>query len=266
MTLNRLYNLASPQAFGLIGWWPVLASPNDQSAPVFDWSGRGNDAPASTRSTVFTPNAELGALRKAYNGTNYGYHVAPNAVEWNETDDLTVAVWAQFDALSDFDAVITRWNESVTRIWSVMISTSGIRFDTSSDGTFQAGNLASAASTLTTGANYHIACVHNSAAQTNKIYINGVLKGTTNSVQVGLFDGSLTVDIMHSPSWGGAERGLQGYFADARIYQVALSDDAIWQMFDPATRFDLYNAPESSWDHGVASGASLARSWGWVIG
>jgi len=51
--------------------------------------------------------------------------------------------------------------------------------------------------------------------------------------------------------------GFDGEMADIRIYNRALSPDAIWAMYDPKTRWDLYDTTTAAWiSSGGGGGAS----------
>jgi len=84
-----------------------------------------------------------------------------------------------------------------------------------------------------------------------KIYINGNHVGTP-SAQTGVTkDSASTLAIF---DYSGTGWGLAGDIADPRLYDTALSAGDVWNMYDPATRWDLYKpiAP-TLWPVGAAA-------------
>ncbi len=88
--------------------------------------------------------------------------------------DFTVEAFVKLSERGDYAAIAADWNEEGNnRCWAFVVTPrAGLRFDVSSDGSFQPGNkLESPARLIEPSRWYHVAAV--SQGQTSRIYVNG---------------------------------------------------------------------------------------------
>lgn len=113
--------------------------------------------------------------------------------------------------------------------------------------------------TVNDGAWHHVAVVMDGARV--KIYIDGGEQYNQPDAHTLALVGCRVMIGRHVET----NQWFNGRIDDARYYKRALDASVIWQMFAAESRYELYNLPQNSWDHGAAA-ASLARSWGSIIG
>ena len=88
-----------------------------------------------------------------------------------------------------------------------------------------------------------LALVYDHLAATFAVYTDGVLRGS--NVYTGSFTGESIVRIGGEYTY--SNRWLTGYVAEYRTYNRALQPDDVWQIYDPATRYDLYQPLRRLW-------------------
>jgi len=99
-------------------------------------------------------------------------------------------------------------------------------------GTTTGGNILSAAGALPVGAWSHVVCTFQPSTRM-AIYTNGVLSAeTTTGVPAGIFNSSATAAIGTGLDYGGAGRQPNGQIDDARIYNRALTQSEITQLYN----------------------------------
>lgn len=97
---------------------------------------------------------------------------------------------------------------------------------------------------------------------TVSFYKDGVLDGTAVGQEpAGAFTGTRSIG-----SDGSGALAHNGELTDIRIYNRALSPDAIWSMYDAKTRWDLYDSGAPAiWPVTLGGGVSAARSRTFIV-
>jgi hypothetical protein len=156
------------------------------------------------------------------------YINVPYTSTWNDSDDLTVSLWAKFYSfptnLYNINSLVGRWNDSVSTsdVWGLGIVNRYIQFDCSYDGNWQSESLTTTEQ-LQTGQWYHIVVVHDSVNKTNTIYVNDAQKTTRGLANGGLYNhGSKTVEI-GSMIFGGYRNYADAIIDDVRLYNRVLT-------------------------------------------
>jgi len=220
---------------GLVGWWP-LTQANYQGGVFVDESGNGNDGtPANV------PSFSIDSFRNPTGATEF---VAANndvvncgndAVFDFGTDSFSITGWAY--------AAITRsgffekgypGSGGITGI-QLRIGTNNIYTSVEdADGNAVAGVIGIGLSWLNSW--NHIAVVVDRVGDTVKLYVNGVYEPS--ALDIAAVTGSLTT--ANDIHWG--ERGssyLNGFLADARIYNRALSAEEVKLLHTPSLTMAL---------------------------
>lgn len=231
-TLNR----ASPQAVGLVAWWPAIGN---QVGSLRDYAtGFHPGTPSSTPGWV--GHGELGAMYD-FSGSNR-FEVANNARLGALTP--TLAMWVELDTTSGTQTFVKRDAE-----WIVRADGSTLAYYQ-----WDAGGLTTLNSiTLSTATLYHIVCSWNQDAM--KVYVNGFLRHSNSGKTSAPVNIGNIIGIAAQPSGGEA---LDGRLADVRIYSRALSDAEVFQLYAPQTRWQLYQpSPMAVNDIAVAGGQPM---------
>lgn len=236
-------NRNSPQAKGLVAWWPTLASVGNT---LRDLAGRGYNGVFT--GTVADPTLVRGVMGAAlyFDKANDYLVVGPSGLS-NGWQAISLSVWFRLWRFSDSDdysgILYNSTAASDTQMAGLSLHTAAsalLRFDVGNGTTYRSVHTSGG---VTVGPWYHAAGVWRSG-DPPKIYLNGV--GTTGSSSL---SGSLTVASAYYLGWDAvrAIRKLPGYIAEARIYDCVLSDSQVWQLWDPATRWDLYLPIQRFW-------------------
>ncbi len=138
---------------------------------------------------------------------------------------MTVSLWFKVTDASVTQTLISQWDELNSRTFALTILGGVLRFESSGDGNFDGGNVATGSTSLANGTWYHVAAVYGTTQ--NLIYLNGASEASVTRSSNGLFSGSTHVDLGHSPRWGGAERWLTGSLDDMAIVGSILTPTQI---------------------------------------
>src|SRR3989304_5920870 len=94
---------------------------------------------------------------------------------YNITQSITISLDVFFDDFQQYNAIIARWDETITRIFGLHVGgTNGvIWWDTSPTGSYVAGNRAALAIGLSKRKWYNLTVVHAYGAGKNRIYVSG---------------------------------------------------------------------------------------------
>lgn len=250
-TINR----ASPQARGLVGWWPLSAA---VGAVVPDLSGYGNNGAmpggASNPTRIGTP---LGMALDFVNASSQYITVADSDIFTIGDNATTFAVWAYHDGTradrplfskyqdtSPFDG---EWQFAVLdfgypALWLQLLDSgpvNRIRINTTSG--------------IPAGWSLFVGRYDGSGSHTGlSLFVNGRPVATTAQTQ-NTYSGTTNrgADVLIGASL--INDSFAGYYdypiVDVRMYSRALSDNEIYSLYDPATRWDLYQpiAPPRYW-------------------
>jgi hypothetical protein len=220
-------NSRSPQARGLIGWWPAQDQPNT----VRDLVGIAN-ATWTTASVTMDRDREVGSCWKFANAPiSFAAGVTPNPAG----SPVTISFWINTTSTA-FDVVIGFYQGSTPfHGFGATINASGANGFLG----YWGGNGAGTHKTPSAGAvndgRWHLAGI--TVEGTAIIfYVDGVSVGTATGQQPTTFAGTKNFGADNA---GGA--AFTGSLADPRIYNRALSPGEMWSLYDHATRWELYD-------------------------
>lgn len=258
-------NRSSPQAHGLLRWFPfnnVIDQGNStlfQDVVVGERAGTANFADGDVEIS-----ADLGRCIKTIDA-------GPSSIEFSDLElsaPFSLAAWVSPDQANcsgntrEYGHIIGKrtsaWADPYKLWWLQGRNLNPNDFDFGvSDGT--AGSAVSVQSTTTFVANaiYHVCGTYDGANL--RMYVNGRLEATTATTRT-VGTGTFAYRMMHVDGVAGNGRWI-GRTWDVRIYNVALSPGVVWQMWDPRTRWELYDVagPGAQAAQIVASGALLRR-------
>lgn len=229
-------NRKSEQWLGLVGWWTIpTAAPG---LGVLD-AARGAIVPfpaASANQPAFAiqPFAEqigrtLSFSATAYTDANRDYIPIPTLSLGTEQ---TLAYWCAYNNYTSlsYGGVVFGYDNNYYFDW---ISGS-TRY-----AVFGSGNAASVTSGISKGTMSHLAITRNGTSV--QFYLNGRPDGAPQTL--GANNALLLSFIGHATTVANGYYGLKGTLGDTRIYNRALKAAEIWQLYDPQTRWELYQPP-----------------------
>lgn len=236
-----ILNRNSPQAAGLVNWYPPLASREiyvyliDRAGKEFTGTLAGNAAYALV--------PQMGHVL-TLDGTG-DYVTLPN-LGVSGASARTVAAWIWTDTTASLRCLYFSGAASAGLQFCVYINVS------SAGDLYFAGNTYDQRSTngslIAVNTWTHVAVTFTGGtinSTTIALFVNGfqvaqtsVGSGTANTTNSNYRIGSDTLS---------AGRDWDGYIGDFRIYNRALSPAEIFQLYDPATRWDLYAPKPRLW-------------------
>lgn len=229
-------NRNSSQADGLAGWWPSRY-PGANVLP--DMSGHGHDAtfPGGTEDPAWIVDGERGNVLNSDGSDDY--ITVPNIPQIQSATQFSFTAWVYVDAYV-LGKYFFQNKQAFNKEFHVSTSVGGV--GGADDFYLLVDNL---------GAGYgytdndiivydqwtHIATVIdlNGSTDADKLifYYNGIEQTLTYG---GTFPATL-----HSESHTAIMHESDGYQDDSRVYNRALSAVEVWQIYDPLTRWDLYD-------------------------
>jgi len=245
-------NQASPQANGLIGWFPLGGS------------SRGNtrvrnvvleqDYAVSNANPVWRPDASLGMV--------------PYWAASRYRPQLAGSVGDQFSVAMIFKRTDTGSGRWVWGTGDQTLNNCQVHIGTNSTTTvnfnFWNNDLSVTVPSILNSWQWMVAVYDKSLPSNNqKIYLQGVLVGQRTNTT-----GFLGTQ-QHYLGWRqGFNESFYGEVADVRVYNRALSADEAWQMWAPETRWELYRQERRIWvaSPGGTPPAGRRRSWAAIIG
>jgi len=228
-------NHLSPQAQGLVAWWP-MALPGGNT--LFDLSGRGFNG-ALVNGPTWGADADGNSVLRFDGSDDY-----VSCGQVSITGHITLSVWVSLDALTFHRPFIAKRDDSLSNKVNYAFDKDNnngeIRFywhDGSQYIVYVSTNAALAINRW-----YHIVATYETGVTPN-LYLNGVALNRT--VQLGTGLPALVANAADTRlgSFVGAsgdDQALSGFMRDVRIYNRALSDAEVYALFDPTTRYDLY--------------------------
>lgn len=224
-------NRQSPQALGLLSWWPALASP---IGPLRDLATGFNAS--LTGNAYVGPDPEWGLALQCDGTGDYADAGTPGAIT-GLLSNYTVSAWAKFTgSFVNYRDVLYLGN-AVAGQQGIIVDNGGVWYAQFGDGAGVSGG------TLALDRWYHLAYTFTGgpSSGTARTYRDGVLQTTTTVSNFTRSGSNFTIgaDAFNS-------RWLQGAIADVRVHNWPLPGPVIWQQWDPATRFDLYDIDEEA--------------------
>jgi hypothetical protein len=222
-------NWNSPQAKGLVGWWPCAGSFGTQGIRELI-SGYSAAFPGGGKNPAWSSRSQLGPGLSYTLGTPTWMQASVPALT-----NITIAIWCAMTAIPGDgftekvfgldDASTTRHYIDLQRIGSTIITRMVINnAAVCSDPTNHSINTP-----------YHLAGSYN---QVNiRHYVNGVAQTPTaySTAMIATTTATTGSDKTHQTS-----RSFTGLIWETRVYNYAMSPSAIAALYDPATRWDLY--------------------------
>jgi len=227
-------NTQSPQARGLVGWWPTLGQYGNVTT-VRDYVA--NRYPMTQYNTpTWKDDGQFGNTILYDDASSERLEVAQAVISsypltltaWTRSNDDTAA--QAIVSIYDFDAV------NVSHRIQLRGPAGGDPISAISQSGAAVGQ-ADAAIGFTAGKWHFVAGVFSSATL-RTVYVDGGHPGSdvTNVTPANLSHTGIG-------AWGSTSiyvNFMSGQIADARIYNRALTAAEIWQLYDPATRWELY--------------------------
>lgn len=244
-------NRNSPQARGLVGWWPVAGT---TTAGLNVRNRAVNGAPATKTGTITdTYSAVVGKALTFDGSTGYLALAGPNIPVTSFTLPWTVAFWLRtMSDLSDKCFYGEGSSSSANPFLQIAAPTvsprNTLRVHIRNDAGSNIINAAGSTIALYGTSGYQTDWVHicfTDNAGSAVLYINGVADATSFAYAP---SGTLT---LNRSSMGCLLRASPVNFAacsitDLRQYRRSLSAAEVWALYDPRTRWDLY-APLRQW-------------------
>ena len=234
-TLNR----DSPQARGLVGWWPLTegGGPTQRDLSGF---GRNTSFKAGTETWEKT---SLGSSAVLFDDASSEYLQTDKAVVTARPFTMSCWVNSNDDSILQMAMTISDISSTTNFAWLALAgATAGDPVDCAmKDGSGIVGTVTSTGYTV--GKWHHIVGTFGDEIAA---YIDGGSK-TTTSVKTPTNIDRLSIGRVHRA--GTAPAYFSGSIFDARIYNRVLSDQEVFDLFAPPTRWDLYKPPH---DAGVA--------------
>jgi hypothetical protein len=237
-----LLNANSPQAQGLAAWWtpagvPVLEQRTRQTLIV------GGSPSLGVR-------ALPGMALMDFDGTD---DILTSPASFQVSMPLTLSVWCLFDVASAAYALIGLRDDSGGQNETYIERSSGDRFRAVSRITGPVFGIATGTTVVATNTLYHVAAVFASATS-RTIYVNGRSEATDTASA-----NTTGMETFRLGARNGPGSLLNGCLGDARIYNRALTATEVWNLYNPATRWDLYAQPNRRvyFDVGATFNAAL---------
>lgn len=210
---------------------PWTSAPEDDASfydnIIYDTSGYENNG-SVTDSTCPTWSSDTPRYKGSYvfNGNNQ-YLKFQNPITSSSTD-FTISCWVKFDDITGNSTICTMRTAVGNGIALFKIGNK-IRFDDNGQCTF---------SDYTISANEWIHVVVTRSSSCKKLYVNGILKQTVNTV--GDMKLISNVGTIGASSQGGDDISnyLNGQLSDFRIYATALSDSNILELYQSSASVD----------------------------
>lgn len=210
---------------------PWTSAPEDDASfydnIIYDTSGYENNG-SVTDSTCPTWSSDTPRYKGSYvfNGDNQ-YLKFQNPITSSSTD-FTISCWVKFDDITGNSTICTMRTAVGNGIALFKIGNK-IRFDDNGQCTF---------SDYTISANEWIHVVVTRSSSCKKLYVNGILKQTVNTVgDMKLISNVGTIGAS-SQGGDGISNYLNGQLSDFRIYATALSDSNILELYQSSASVD----------------------------
>lgn len=244
-------NRNSPQAQGLVAWWPMRTASN------YD-----NDLVASRQlslgfllGTTWGAHPLLGRAPLLNGSTTYAAAVTTYD-EFNFSGSHSVSCWFYATGNNSTVRGLGTHRDTIGAVngqYGLYINSTNVLFASITAGGAFRSTLG--ATTVSLNTLYHATAVFDDEKDEQRIYLNGRRDGVTTG-----FTHTLTAHA-DTVMWGGYNVGsgsslFAGLIADGRLYKRALTDAEVLELYLPQTRWELYLSP-SVRPFAGAAGASL---------
>lgn len=230
-------NRRSPQARGLLAWWSAL--PVRAGATLYDLGDYRLDGsfPGGGADPVWVADGQRGAAL-LFDGSDDNINVGdPARLDFGANQDFTVTAWLKSSDLSHTNTILRKaGNVDFDGYFLQSLGT------TPSFAIVQApappGTVTVNSDVVITTGTWNFLAGQRKGSDIH-IFVNGVLTGTaaafTDSV-------ATTASLYIGRYIGNTTSTTEGLLDDVRIYDYALPAGLIWDMWQPATRWELYRS------------------------
>lgn len=235
-------NAGSPQARGLLAWWPVIR-PNvsTRDATSFGWMAAPLD---TTFSQAASPDCGI-SLFSDLNAKVDGYSV-PSGLTDLLTTEATISAWIKLNEATPTQAY--RTGSPIHIGGSASVSHYPYVDGVCYLNTFLTTRISFSPLASVNRADWHLLTVTAKPGSGGWVcYQNAQVAHTDTG------DASIDKAVKHLVGSSGAFV-LSGWIADVRIYRRALSAAEVYALYDPRTRWDLYDTSSRLWLDTVAAG------------
>ena len=234
-TINR----GSNQANGLVAWYPTISSRGTNI--LRDKAFYQDLTPVGT--PAWTSESTVGSAFNSNGSSNAWSGAIPKVTEI--TNGLTVSLWVSDGSAGNATQRVLWQFTSGGILWARKSSTT-LSFQTETNDPYAVN-----VSNFFTGSTalIHLAFVYEHGS-TLYVYKNGVQVGSNASVSSNL---SITSSTVYLGIRSNSTQYWLGSIADFRIYNRGMSASEVWQLWDPATRWDLYKPIEPRWTFSAAT-------------
>jgi hypothetical protein len=207
---------------GLVGYWDL----DESSGNASDTSGNGttltNQGTSTFSAAKFGNGTEL-------NGSSQYFDTTDNST-LSITGNLTLAAWIEPDNVtSHSDHIIGKWDDTDESYQLIKVNDE-IRMYIDSSSNYETTN----ATNLSADTVYHVAGVYDTSSQTVKLYINGILEGstTTGTIPSSIGDDAGEISIGAEDTGGTPANYFDGHIDEVRVYNRALSPTEITNLYN----------------------------------
>lgn len=219
-----------PQAQGLYAWWPTRDTDNRLYNPV-------DGQYATPHGDVCSQSdGQMGWSSYSFHGNPSNYWVAPFL--WNLNRSVTVSAWMNFPKANDYSSLFSiYYGGAYTPRFQLSMPNPGddyLTFDYGALGTEDYRIVCDASPYF----NKWVHVVLQASTYLRRIYVNGELQASlivNNPTIIDSPKSELTIGNYRT----GEDLPFAGRFTDFRIYNRVLSESEIWQLYNPATRWDM---------------------------
>jgi len=220
------YNIWSPQAKGLVAWWPTLGTQN--AAMLRDLVSGINIT--STAPIVWKNDVSFGqVLDRANSSETLGTGTISLSVP-----QITVACWVWKNANVGNDRYVHQNGSFILRD-----SAGGFQWVIWTDGDIRTLTVG----TVPLGTWTHVAGTWDGTNQ--RAYVNGIEVGS--QAPGGTFNQPSVISL-------GSSEQLDGLQSEIRVHNRALSDADVWNLYAPSTRWQLHQLPVHRYKGVTAAG------------
>lgn len=247
-----------PQTAGLDVWYPVQVDHENTFWHNALLVGSGSTLNSATR--AFRPDLGLGY---SFDGSS-SRGLALNNGSTPETAAWTLTAWLILTSTTSTSGVAIIGHlsgDTSAGSWSTLL---GYR-SAVLDGYFYNGTAqhCTGTTTLATSTLYHVAFTGDTAANSYKVYLNGVddtaaAPSTTTAPSLAVNRLAISATTNNNTGNNGFQNRVAGVLGDLRRYKRALSPQEIWQLWAPQTRWALYQPVRRFIAHPTATGRGTA--------
>ena len=234
-----LLNRDSPQARGLVGWWPLTWD-------IRDYSGRNNHGVGDQQGTGSIPTHTIldvgGVVDFEASSTTNGGSVQADFSLLNIGADgpISMAIWLEIETILSTGVELCFSIGDDVANQSIFLGYRNVAGGQWQWQVWSGTNVVSGTPTLTAGARVLLAGTYDGA--TMRLFVDGIERSSGAESVLSFGSGSPDVRIAGRPSDGNALLPDNKMW-DARIWNRVLAPAEMWALYHPTTRWDLYWQP-----------------------